>query len=84
MSSKEPGKLLLGTQGFAFNDWVGPFYPEGTPKKGFLEAYARHFPTVEIDSTFYGVPQGYYCAGMGRSNPRGVYIFSKISSLDHT
>ena len=51
------GKLLLGTQGFSFKDWVGPFYPAGTSSRDFLSAYARHFPAVEIDSTFYGIPR---------------------------
>jgi len=51
------GTLLLGTQGFSFDDWVGPFYPPGTPKSAYLEAYSRHFSTVEIDSTFYGTPR---------------------------
>ena len=51
------GNLFLGTQGFSFKDWVGPFYPTGTKQKTFLEEYTKYFPTVEIDSTFYGVPR---------------------------
>lgn len=50
-------RIFLGTQGFAFDDWVGPFYPEGTPKSRYLEEYAQRLPTVEIDSTFYGTPR---------------------------
>ncbi|HEY69805.1 MAG TPA: DUF72 domain-containing protein [Anaerolineae bacterium] len=57
MSNSRKGKLLLGTQGFSFDDWVGPFYPEGTPKRRYLEAYAQRFPSVEIDSSFYGTPR---------------------------
>ena len=34
---KPTGDLHLGTQGFSFDDWVGPFYPDGTPKKRYLE-----------------------------------------------
>ncbi|MBN1265691.1 MAG: DUF72 domain-containing protein [Anaerolineales bacterium] len=55
--SVKKGELLLGTQGFSFDDWVGPFYPDGTPKREYLEVYSKHFRTVEIDSTFYGVPR---------------------------
>jgi uncharacterized protein YecE (DUF72 family) len=51
------GRLLLGTQGFAFDDWVGPFYPPGTAKADYLARYAERFATVEIDSTFYGTPR---------------------------
>jgi len=57
MISSKRGNLYLGTQGFTFKDWVGPFYPSGTTQKTFLEEYTKHFPTVEIDSTFYGVPR---------------------------
>lgn len=57
MNSTKNGNLYLGTQGFTFDDWVGPFYPSGTPKRMYLEEYTKHFPTVEIDSTFYGVPR---------------------------
>ena len=35
--------LRLGTQGFAFDDWVGPFYPPGTAKSAYLETYAQSF-----------------------------------------
>jgi uncharacterized protein YecE (DUF72 family) len=55
--SSPSGRLLLGTQGFAFDDWVGPFYPPGTSKADYLTRYADHFSTVEIDSTFYGTPR---------------------------
>ena len=54
---EDRGRLLLGTQGFSFDDWVGPFYPDGTPKKRYLEEYANHFPSVEIDATFYAIPR---------------------------
>lgn len=51
------GNIWLGTQGFSFKDWVGPFYPPGTTSRAYLETYAQHFPAVEIDSTFYGAPR---------------------------
>ena len=65
------GELWLGTQGFAFDEWVGPFYPPGTPKSGYLEAYARHFATVEIDSTFYATPRASVVAGWHERTPSG-------------
>jgi len=48
--------VRVGTQGWNYAQWVGPFYPEGTRSEDFLRTYARAFDTVEIDSTFYGVP----------------------------
>jgi uncharacterized protein YecE (DUF72 family) len=48
--------VLVGTQGWNYAQWVGPFYPEGTRAEDFLRLYARAFATVEVDSTFYAVP----------------------------
>jgi uncharacterized protein YecE (DUF72 family) len=81
MSSKERGNLYLGTQGFSFDDWVGPFYPQGTPKKEYLEAYARHFPTVEIDSTFYGVPRDTTIEGWANRTPENFLFSAKFPRL---
>jgi uncharacterized protein YecE (DUF72 family) len=72
------GKLLLGTQGFSFDDWVGPFYPEGTPKRSYLEAYCRHFQTVEIDSTFYGIPRISTVEGWRQRTPPGFLFSAKF------
>lgn len=75
------GRILLGTQGFAFEDWVGPFYPEGTAKSAFLEAYARHFPTVEIDSTFYASPRAGVVDGWRSRTPDGFVFSAKFPRL---
>ncbi len=49
--------LLIGTQGWNYAAWVGPFYPPGTRAAEFLPTYARAFRAVEVDSTFYDVPE---------------------------
>jgi uncharacterized protein YecE (DUF72 family) len=46
----------LGTMGFAYKQWVGPFYPAGMVARNFLSHYSQLFDAVEIDSTFYGPP----------------------------
>ena len=48
--------IRLGTQGWNYDAWVGPLYPEGTRPADFLSVYSRAFPTVEVDSTFYAIP----------------------------
>jgi len=52
----ENQKLLLGTSGWSYKDWVGNFYPDGAKPSTFLKHYSNKFPVVEIDSTFYGTP----------------------------
>jgi uncharacterized protein YecE (DUF72 family) len=49
-------KIYIGTQGWNYDGWIGPFYPAGTSKKDLLKLYAKVFGTVEIDSTFYAIP----------------------------
>jgi uncharacterized protein YecE (DUF72 family) len=49
--------FYLGTMGFSYTDWVGPFYPESMAQRNFLKHYSRFFNAVEIDSTFYGTPR---------------------------
>lgn len=60
-SNREPTaddlrRLHLGTAGWSYKDWVGPFYPPGTAQADMLRCYADRFAAVEIDSTFYGIP----------------------------
>jgi uncharacterized protein YecE (DUF72 family) len=48
--------ILIATQGWNYKAWVGPLYPPGTRPSEFLPAYARLFRGVEVDSTFYAIP----------------------------
>jgi uncharacterized protein YecE (DUF72 family) len=52
----KPGKAWIGTSGWHYAHWVGPFYDEKVRPPGFLAFYARHFATVEINNTFYRLP----------------------------
>ena len=83
-SPQRRGTLRLGTQGFAFDDWVGPFYPPGTRSSDYLEAYARHFSTVEIDSTFYGPPRPAAVDGWAARTPIDFRFCAKFPrSITH-
>ncbi|MFL6245361.1 MAG: DUF72 domain-containing protein [Thermoanaerobaculia bacterium] len=48
--------ILIGTQGWNYAAWVGPFYPPGTRPAEFLATYTKMFRAVEVDSTFYAIP----------------------------
>jgi uncharacterized protein YecE (DUF72 family) len=48
--------VRIGTQGWNYDAWVGPFYPAGTRPADYLSIYARACDTVEVDSTFYAIP----------------------------
>jgi uncharacterized protein YecE (DUF72 family) len=51
------GRLRVGTSGYQYEHWRGVFYPEDLPKKRWFAHYAKHFDTVEINNTFYRLPQ---------------------------
>lgn len=46
------GRLLAGTSGFSYADWIPRFYPPGTRGSGLLAAYASRLPAVELNATF--------------------------------
>jgi uncharacterized protein YecE (DUF72 family) len=48
--------LLAGTSGFSYKEWKGRFYPPKLPAKEMLAYYASRLPTVEINNTFYRLP----------------------------
>ena len=75
------GTVLLGTQGFAFDGWVGSFYPAGTAKAVYLEEYVKHFPTVEIDATFYATPRASVVEGWRERTPASFRFAAKFPKL---
>lgn len=49
--------LLVGTSGWQYRDWRGPVYPKDVPQREWLEHYAAEFPTVEVNNSFYRLPE---------------------------
>lgn len=49
--------FYLGTSGFSYKEWKGPFYPEDLPEKEMLRFYGERFRSVEINNTFYRMPK---------------------------
>ena len=70
--------IWLGTSGFSFRDWVGPFYPPGTPAGRMLEYYTQVFPAVEINSTYYRLPDPATFRRMCDRTPPGFRFTVKL------
>lgn len=68
----------IGTQGWNYDAWVGPFYPARTRAVDFLSVYARAFDTVEVDSTFYAVPAAKTVRGWAGRTPPGFEFSLKM------
>lgn len=69
--------ILIGTSGYSFPDWVGPFYPAGTEKGKMLDFYVKHFPTVEVNATYYRIPPPSTLHAMERKTPEGFQFVVK-------
>lgn len=50
------GKIRIGTSGWSYAHWKGPFYPEKIRDSELFEFYVRKLDTVEINSSFYHLP----------------------------
>jgi len=71
--------IYLGTSGFSYNDWVGPFYPEGMPKREWLRYYARQFNSCEVNATFYTVPKPATLISMANKTGEGFLFVIKAN-----
>jgi len=72
---KKPGAIHIGTSGWHYPHWQGPFYPEKLPKSEFLRYYRNKFHTVEINNSFYRLPQEKTLIDWRESVPPG-FIFA--------
>jgi uncharacterized protein YecE (DUF72 family) len=73
-----PPIIRFGTSSFSSPDWVGSFYPDGTPPAEFLRFYAARFDTVEVDSTYYAVPAARTVDGWAAKTPESFLIAAKF------
>jgi len=81
-TGKTPGTgamdIRVGTSGYSFEDWRGPFYPERIDKGKMLDHYVQYFRTVEINSTYYRIPHPAVMANIVRKAPRGFDFMVKV------
>jgi uncharacterized protein YecE (DUF72 family) len=64
-----PRRVLVGTSGYQYPEWRGTFYPEKFSTDKMLPYYAERFPTVEINYTFYRMPNEKLLAGWAAATP---------------
>jgi len=61
--------ILAGASGYSFKEWKGTFYPEKMKPEEMLPFYAARLPTVEINNTFYRMPNEKAVAGWAEVTP---------------
>lgn len=74
-----PQRILIGTSGWHYEHWRGPFYPRDIAAEDMLGFYARHFTTVEINNSFYRLPSPATVAAWRRQVPKGFIFACKAS-----
>ena len=75
--------FYCGTSGFSYDDWAGIFYPEKLPKSRWLNYYAQEFNTVEINFTYYAMPQASTMKSLADRTGEG-FLFAVKANQDMT
>jgi uncharacterized protein YecE (DUF72 family) len=77
-------KVLVGTSGFAYQEWKGTFYPEKIAPEEMLRSYAGRLGTVEINNTFYRMPTQRLLEGWAAQVPKGFrFAFKAPQVITH-
>jgi uncharacterized protein YecE (DUF72 family) len=73
------GAIHIGTSGWHYRHWVGPFYPPGLPSRQYLSFYKEHFSAAEINGSFYRMPSDKTLAAWRDAVPAGFVFAAKAS-----
>jgi uncharacterized protein YecE (DUF72 family) len=71
--------VRVGCSGWQYDSWRGKLYPERCPKRRWLEVYAEHFDTVEVNSTFYRLARREAVEGWVKQTPPEFLFAVKAS-----
>lgn len=71
-------KLHPGLTGWGEPGWIGSLYPQKLKRTDFLKVYSRILPSVELNSTFYGIPSPDVAAKWAETVPPGFAFIPKI------
>ncbi len=74
-----PKKIHIGTSGWNYKHWRGNFYPEDLPSSGWFDYYIKYFSTVEINNSFYQLPEKKTFEKWRKSVPEN-FVFSVKAS----
>jgi uncharacterized protein YecE (DUF72 family) len=73
------GNIRIGTSGWHYRHWLGPFYPQRLPSSEMLTFYTSCFDTVEINNSFYRLPERKTFAAWRKGTPKGFCFAVKAS-----
>ena len=77
-------RVLVGTSGYSYKQWKGRFYPDKMKESEMLGFYARRFPTVEINNTFYRMPSRDVLAKWAADTPESfTFVLKAPQRITH-
>ena len=77
--TESKSKVYIGTSGYSYDDWREVFYPPKLPSNKMLEFYCQHFPTVEINATYYTIPNYKTFIKMAERTPDNFHFIVKVN-----
>jgi uncharacterized protein YecE (DUF72 family) len=76
--------VRIGTAGYSYTDWKGVFYPADMKESDFLHFYSERFSCVEIDTTYYRIPDPSMFEAVSKKVPEGFMFTMKVpASFTH-
>lgn len=74
-------QLYIGCSGWSYSAWQGPFYPSNLENRHWLSYYSKVFNYVEVDSTFYRIPQEFMVKNWARKTPADFRFTAKFPKV---
>src|SRR5437867_1088453 len=71
--------FFVGTSGWQYASWRGRFYPRSLPQRAWLQHYASRFPVVEVNNSFYRLPNDTTFDHWRSGTPKGFLFVVKAS-----
>jgi len=76
--------IRIGTSGYSYDDWVGPYYPADLDRSDWLAFYAREFDTTELNFTYYRQPNAWTLERIAAKTPPGfLFTVKAFQGLTH-
>lgn len=76
--------VLIGTSGFSYEDWKGVFYPPDLPREDYIRFYSMFFPIVELDFSYYRMPEAWRLEQLAAATPKEfLFTIKAHRSLTH-
>ena len=77
-------EICIGTSGFSYDEWKGEFYPSDMTKNDFLKYYSLHFSILELNYSYYRVPEARFSEQMvEKTNGKVEFVVKAFRKMTH-